>query len=74
MTRANLHPPANRRCQVYVAEAPDKRNLLRCVNDGTHWEKWPGCNCPEPDEDMCSEDLITWECDGEHRIETEASA
>ena len=43
-----MHPPANRRCQVYIPEQIDGRNLDRCINEGTHWELWPGCVCPEP--------------------------
>lgn len=74
MTAVPLHPPVSRRCQIYLPEVPGGRDLARCINEGTHWEKWPGCNCKDPDEDMCTDDLLTWECDGQHQVSREGEA
>lgn len=62
----NKHPPANRRCQIYMG-GPE---LNRCENTGTHWEKWGGCGCTPPDIDpeVCEGDYYSWECDGVHAI------
>ncbi len=56
------HPPADRRCQIYVGY-PES---YRCVNEGNHWEKWGGCQCGDPDPDICESDFFSWECDGSH--------
>lgn len=63
-----MHPPASRRCQIYFTQDPqDEESLQRCPNEGTHWEKWSGCECPEPDHDVCvTGDFYSWECDGVH--------
>lgn len=58
------HPPVNRRCQIYVG-SPE---LLRCRNEGTHWEQWGGCGCEEQDAEVCEADYFSWECDGAHDI------
>lgn len=74
MSGAVMHPPANRRCQVYIPKDADGRSLDRCVNEGTHWELWPGCVCPDPDEDVCMDDFYTWECGGPHRLPEQEAA
>lgn len=60
----NGPPPADRRCQIYIGHP----ELLRCRNDGDHWEKWGGCSCDEKDESVCIADYFSWECAGEHDI------
>jgi hypothetical protein len=71
MNGLNMHPPANRRCQVYVPIHPGGRDLDRCINEGTHWEEWPGCGCDDEDDGMCAEDFFTWECTGPHHTAKE---
>ena len=66
MTSVIQHPPADRRCQIYLHPDPASRDLHRCVNTGTHWEKWPGCGCEPCDPDSCEGDFYSWECDGDH--------
>jgi hypothetical protein len=68
MTAQGMHPPATRRCQIYVDASGDGSDLHRCINEGTHWEEWPGCGCADEDEGMCAEDFFTWECGGPHRL------
>lgn len=64
-----MHPPADRRCQIYYTVTPSADNgLTRCRNQGTHWEKWGGCHCPDPDEEVCEDDFYSWECDGDHDV------
>jgi hypothetical protein len=65
-----MHPPADRRCQIYVGEAEDN-GLHRCGKDGTHWESWPSCSCDC--EDDCDGDFYSWECDGPHDPRKEAA-
>lgn len=57
-----MHPPANHRCQIYG------NTSVRCINEGTHWEKWFGCGCTALDHDVCEKDFFSWECDGPHRF------
>jgi hypothetical protein len=66
MSVVNAHPPADRRCQLYSGSGLGGQNLLRCINEGTHYERWNGCACSDPDDEMCIEDFLTWECDGPH--------
>lgn len=61
-----MHPPADRRCQIYTTALSVDDSLNRCRNQGTHWEKWGGCDCSEPDEEVCEGDFYSWECDGGH--------
>lgn len=62
-----MHPPANRRCQIYYkAQGATMEELVRCRNEGTHWEKWPGCGCADTDPDVCCGDFFSWECDNIH--------
>lgn len=61
-----MHPPANRRCQIYITASPGSENLDRCRNEGTHWEKWPGCYCTDPMTHGCEGDFYSWECDSKH--------
>lgn len=63
-TVVDRHPPVDRRCQIYIGEP----ELFRCRNEGTHWEKWGGCDCLEPDGEVCEEDFYSWECGGDHDI------
>lgn len=63
-----MHPPANRRCQIYG------HTSVRCINEGTHWEKWGGCGCDAPDAETCEKDFFSWECDGPHRYGEAAAA
>lgn len=71
MTTA-MHPPADRRCQIYVGNDED-RNLDRCSNEGTHWEKWAGCHCADPDTHVCEGDFYSWECESPHNPTKEAA-
>ena len=64
MKAIDRHPPADRRCQIYVT-GPE---LSRCRNEGDHWVKWNGCECGEPDPDICEDDFFSWECAGEHAV------
>ncbi len=64
----SMHPPANRRCQIYLGAGPGSSGLERCTNAGTHWEKWGGCNCDDLSSDVCEADIFTWECDGNHTV------
>lgn len=66
----NLHPPADRRCQLYSGVGGD---LRRCVNEGTHYQSWNGCACEERDNEMCIDDFLSWECDGPHDPGKEAA-
>lgn len=66
MTNLSMHPPVDRRCQIYLQPNPVSRDLQRCVNPGTHWEKWPGCYCTDASTHGCEGDFFSWECDGEH--------
>lgn len=61
-----MHPPVDQRCQIYVPVVLGERELVRCQNEGTHWEKWPGCGCKNDDPDVCEGDFFSWECDGQH--------
>lgn len=65
---SGMHPPASLRCQIYFTVAPESPELGRCENQGTHWEKWPGCGCVPCDPDVCEGDFFSWECDGEHEV------
>ncbi len=61
-----MHPPADRRCQIYIQASEGSRDLLRCIKSGTHWEQWGGgCDCGD-DLMVCEEEYFSWECDGEH--------
>jgi hypothetical protein len=62
---SDRHPPADRRCQIYVSA--QNSELLRCVNPGTRWVKWGGCNCTDSD-DVCEAEFESWECDGDHTV------
>lgn len=59
-----MHPPALRQCQIY-----SDAGSTRCVNDGTHWVAWGGCQHPGtqhgPD-GACDFEYYSWECDGVH--------
>lgn len=62
---SEMHPPADRRCQIYsMWNAEESRPTLRCRNGGTHYEKWGGCSCQDADHDVCEQDFFSWECDG----------
>lgn len=74
MSGVKRHPPANRRCQIYLGNGDIGPNLHRCTNIGTHWEKWSGCDCCEKDSDDCEDDFYTWECDGPHVSELNEAA
>lgn len=69
-----MHPPTDRRCQIYIGSTIeanfDSRELLRCTNVGTHWEKWGGRHCPIPDSEVCEGDYHSWECTGGHTAVT----
>lgn len=73
---SDMHPPANRRCQIYLTAGATYAtdDLRRCVNEGTHWEKWGGCNCGSSATAFCEGDFYTWECDGTHIAENTATA
>jgi hypothetical protein len=60
MTASQMSPPGDKRCQIYSGDPSD---LKRCTNDGTHWVKWAGCECVEPDGEDCMDDFYSWECD-----------
>lgn len=71
----DMHPPADLRCQIYVMEpGTTMADMARCSNEGTHWVKWAGCSCPEPEEDICEADFYSWECDESHGPHTEETA
>ena len=70
-----MHPPADRRCQIYVTVDPVAAyhaavgsELFRCVNEGTHWERWSGCGCDTKDDAVCEDEFFSWECSGEHDV------
>lgn len=67
-----MHPPADRRCQIYLSNDAD-HNLDRCKNDGTHWESWPGCYCTDAATHGCEGDFFSWECNGPHDLKKEAA-
>lgn len=61
-----MHPPVDKRCQIYVSPpSSTSRDLRRCINPGTHWEKWGGCGCGDPS-DVCEAEFYSWECEGPH--------
>lgn len=61
---ADLAPPANPRCQIYLPRSADvNEGLKRCANEGTHWVKWSGCGCIDDSADDCTDDFFSWECD-----------
>lgn len=62
-----MHPPADLRCQIYTGDEGGG-SLTRCQSEGNRWEKWGGCNCSEPDADVCEGDFYSWEC-GAHGFE-----
>lgn len=63
----SMHPPADRRCQIYISPTNQtSRDMSQCINPGTHWEKWPGCYCYDPLAHGCDSDFFSWECDGPH--------
>lgn len=62
-----MHPPADRTCQTYINDF-SSRNMSRCVNEGTHWVKWPGCYCTDQVGHGCDGDFYSWECDGGHEM------
>lgn len=64
MDKVDKHPPADTRCQIYTGQP----ELLRCLNEGTHWEQWGGCHCADTDPEVCEADYFSWECDGNHVI------
>lgn len=59
----DMHPPANRRCQIYGETS------VRCINNGTHWVSWGKCqhigSAHDPD-GTCDAEFFSWECDGPH--------
>lgn len=62
-----MHPPANRRCQIYGTTS------VRCINDGTHWVAWGRCQHTDDNHGFdgqatCEADYYSWECDGTHRF------
>ena len=59
------HPPTDRRCQIYITYSEE---MLRCENEGTHWEKWPGCYCTDALTHGCEGDFFSWECGGKHEM------
>lgn len=61
----SMHPPADRRCQIYIQASEGSRDLVRCVKPGVKWEKWGSCD-DDDDLDVCEEEYFSWECDGEH--------
>lgn len=63
---SDRHPPVDPRCQIYVT-AGSSNDLARCVNPGTQWVKWGGCDCTDT-EDVCEAEFESWECDGDHCI------
>jgi hypothetical protein len=73
MKKIDMHPPVDQRCQIYF-QLPGGRpgDLVRCVNDGTHWLKWGGCGCEPDDPDLCEGTYYSWECD-DHAIDTNMS-
>lgn len=68
MKPVDMHPPAERRCQIYSEE----QVYARCSNEGTEWHRWGGCNCPTPNSDVCENDFYSWECSGAHRFDKAA--
>lgn len=69
------HPPADRRCQIYRGnDDPQDAGLYRCINEGTHWEIWGGCFGEHSDDEECADDVMSWECGGEHRVQEEDHA
>lgn len=67
----DMHPPANKRCQIYTTgewnvATGNFHVVSRCSNDGNHWEKWGGCHCGNPDRTFCESDFFSWECTGGH--------
>ena len=68
------HPPADRRCQIYVQVTREPLGgLNRCSNMGTHWVRWAYPTHTDPDSDLDEEDLWTWECDAAHTSAKEAA-
>ena len=67
MSASDGHPPTDQRCQIYieVGTKPDTQ-LLRCVNLGSQWVKWGGCDCDDKDWDVCEDGFESWECGGPH--------
>lgn len=66
------HPPADQRCQIYT-QLHGGDELVRCSNRGTHWVQWGGCNCADPDPDLCESEFTSWECD-DHSPNAEEAA
>ncbi len=64
-------PPADRRCQIYISDGTFEQGLSRCSEEGTHWERWVGCGCPDVDSELCEDDFSSWECDGAHNTSEE---
>lgn len=64
--KIDRHPPADRRCQIYVSPDELSRELSRCINTGTHWEEWGGCCCATECRSECDDVFYSWECDGQH--------
>ena len=54
-----MHPPAVRRCQIY-----SESTSVRCINEGTHWVEWGGCQHVNSTHDHCEFEYYSWECDG----------
>lgn len=63
---SDRHPPADLRCQIYVTSGVPDMGLSRCGNEGTHWERWTGCGCADPDSEVCEDDFYSWECGSAH--------
>jgi hypothetical protein len=64
MEKIDRHPPASKRCQIFLKATEDgPGELFRCVNTGTHWVKWGGCGC-NGEVDVCEGEIYSWECDG----------
>jgi hypothetical protein len=59
-----MHPPAVRRCQIY-----SEATSVRCINEGTHWVSWGGCQHFGENhgaQSECDFEYYSWECDGTH--------
>jgi hypothetical protein len=57
----NRPPPTHLQCQGYT---PDPLPEIRCVNTGTHWERWGHCNCSDKHDDVCEKAIDVWTCAG----------
>lgn len=76
MSTACMPPPANPQCQLYYhADPQNTASVERCPERGTHWVRWPSCECIDEngDDTDCVDDFYSWECDKHDQPVKEAS-